>query len=328
MKASVKTPLGAGEVAVVVINYRKPDHTLACVLDLEQCETEHPLAILVIDNGSDDDSAERLTNELSDASRGGVHRVELLLLDRNTGFCKAVNRGVQWAAEAQIPYVLLLNNDMRVPADFISPMVDVLRNVADVGCVGPTVLTPDGKVWAEGGKLGFAPNLARLRHQGQPPVVRSQGPRDVAFVPGACMLMRTAEVAALGGMDESYFMYWEDVDLCRRLADRGLRTVWVPWVRVQHDAGTSGGGRISPLRKFFLATNEVRYLKRHGSLRLWSAFALFDCLMFPAALFMGLMREGGVASAWAKGRGLVLGLFGHRPSAADVHRYLGSARSD
>jgi GT2 family glycosyltransferase len=296
-----------------LLNYRKPELTLCCLQDL-LATTGVSLHILLLDNGSGDDSAARLAAAAATA-RSAVHAVEFLGLGDNRGFAGAMNRGIERAAAIGAPFVLVLNNDVRLPPAALAPLVDVLRNDARAAVVTPTILTPDGRVWAEGGSVGFAPNALRLRRQGRMPTPVDAGPAEVGFATGACLMARTADLVAVGGFDESYFMYWEDVDLCQRLAARG-RTVWLPWVRVTHAAGQSSGGGRSALRKFLMANNSLRYLRRAGTLSQWAAFLLFDVLLLP----LGLLATP--RAAWAKACGILAGLRGHRASAADVGRWL------
>ncbi|MFY9341512.1 MAG: glycosyltransferase family 2 protein, partial [Planctomycetota bacterium] len=245
----------------------------------------------------------------------GRHRVELAALPDNRGFTGGMNHGLQWAAAQALPYVLVLNNDLRLGPDFLAPLVATLANDPAVAAVGPTVLQPGGAVWAEGGERAFWPNGLRLRHQGRPPMPTTHGPEAVGFLPCACVLFRTAAVAAAGNFDDRYFMYWEDVDLCERLRARGGKVVWLPWVRVEHHAGASAGGRRSPLRKFLMAANAVRYLRARGTFAGWLAWLCCDVLPWPLTLLAGPRL------ALAKACGTWAGLRGHRASAADVTRW-------
>ena len=156
--------------------------------------------------------------------------VELVALPENRGFTGGMNEGFRLAAAAGIPFGLVLNNDLRLPGDFLGPLVGALVNDARLAAVGPTVLHPDGTVWAQGGERAFAPNGLRLRGHRGAPAARTAGPEEVGFLPCACVLFRMSEVAAVGGFDDGYFMYWEDVDLCERLRARGGGIVWLPWV--------------------------------------------------------------------------------------------------
>ena len=305
------------EVAALLLNWRRASMTLQCLEDL-LATTGVVLRVLVIDNGSGDDSAAVLQGGVRELEARTSHRIELEALAQNVGFAGGMNHGLRWAERCAARYVLVLNNDLRLRPDFLAPLVEVLANDPSVAAVGPTVLYPDGRVWAEGGRTGFTPNAVQLCRHGKTPRPRDHGPEAVEFLPAACVLFRTADLCAIGGFDESYFMYWEDVDLCDRLRARGGSIVWLPWVRVEHAPGQSSGGGRSPLRKFLMACNSVRWLRRRGTLRTWAAFCLFDVLGWPLAVLAG------PRAAWAKLRGTLAGLAGHRANASDVERYLPS----
>lgn len=299
-------------VAALLLNWRRADLTLSCLADLLAGDGE-PLHVVVIDNGSQDGSCERFAAAIA-ALPPSPHRVELLALDANLGFCGGMNRGIARASELGLPFVLVLNNDLRLPADAIRPLADALAADPRIAAIAPTVLHPDGTVWAQGASIAFAPNALRLHGHGGPPAPTTLGPQAVQALPAACVLYRADELAAVGGFDERYFMYWEDVDLCQRLRARGGRVVWLPWVRVVHASGASSGGGKSPLRKFLMACNAVHYLRRHGSVRGWLAWLCFDLLLWPVTFVLG------PKPALAKLHGTWAGLAGHRPSAADVAR--------
>ncbi len=303
-------------IAVLLLNWRRADLTLRCLQDLLAVR-DVPLHVLVIDNGSGAADVAKLTEALAAVPAGSPHRVELLGLPDNLGFTGGMNHGLLWAAAQQLPFVLVLNNDLRLPPEFLRPLVTVLQNDAAVAAVGPTVVHPDGTVWAEGGERAFVPNGLRLRRHRQAPSPTSAGPEAVGFLPCACVLFRTAAVTAVGNFDDAYFMYWEDVDLCERLAARGGRIVTLPWVRVEHAAGQSSGGGRSPLRKFLMACNTVRYLRAHGTLVGWLGWLCCDVLPWPLTLLQG------PRAAFAKLQGMCAGVRGHRAGAADVQRLLG-----
>ncbi len=296
-------------VAALILNWRMADATLSCLGDLQAFGHEN-LKVLVLDNGSGPEQEELLSK---------IEGAELMLLGENLGYCAAMNRGIAWAEEQDAEQVLLLNNDVRMPDRFLRPMVEVLHNDDSLAAVAPTILSPNGKVWAQGARVRFGPNLVRLDGQGRAPIDVTTGPHAADFLPGACVLYRLADLRAIGGLDESYFMYFEDADLGKRLRDRGRKLLWLPWVRVVHDASASSGGGRTPLRKYMMAANCVRYLRQHGSMRLWCAFVVFELCGWPfACLFSGL------GAGWAKMMGVIDGLLGHQVEAADVHRWVGS----
>jgi GT2 family glycosyltransferase len=303
------------KVAALLLNWRQAQLTLRCLQDLLAVQGV-ALRVLVMDNGSGDGSAGLLAAAVGAAVATGA-AVEFLGFDQNLGFCAAMNRGIAWARERGASMVLLLNNDLRLPPDFLLPLVEVLRNDRKVTAVGPTILRPDGRAWAQGGSLGFYPNALRLNGHGRVPAGRDHGPEAVDFLPGACVLFRLEDLEAVGGLDESFFMYWEDVDVCRKLRDRG-RSLWLPWVQVVHQGTSSSGGGRSPMRKYMMACNGVRYLRRSGTVAQWAAFLVFDVLLWPLSLF----GAGGPRPAFAKARGMLAGLLGRRVGRADVERYL------
>ena len=304
------------EVAAIVLNYRLVEATLRVVEDLVASGHEG-LRVITLDNGSGDGSAERLSSEV-----GARPRHEVLAFPDNLGYCAAINRGLARARELGAEFALLLNNDVRLPGGFLRTLVSCLENDPSLAAVGPTIVTPDGRSWSEGGEVRARPNLVSLRNQGGVPARIDAGPRAVGFLPGACVLYRLADLLAIGDLDEDYFMYWEDVDLGARMRAAGRRLVWFPWVRVEHAASSSSGGGRSPLRKYMSAVNTVRWLRAHGRMRHWLAFAVFDLLLFPLTFLSGTSAP----AAWAKLRGTWVGLRGGRVTRADVDRYLGRAR--
>src|SRR5690606_34482302 len=118
------------------------------------------------------------------------------------------NLALRAARAAGAEHALLLNNDCRVPPDFLAPLVAALDADRSLAGVAPTIVTPDGRAWSEGGVVRARANLVVLRGQGREPAPRTHGPEACEFLPGACVLYRLADLAAVGDLDESYFMYW------------------------------------------------------------------------------------------------------------------------
>jgi GT2 family glycosyltransferase len=302
----------APRVAAIVLNFRLAAATLRVVEDLRACGFAG-LETIVIDNGSGDGSAARMRAAWPERDP----QVTLIATEDNLGYCGGVNLGLAEARRRGASYALLLNNDCRVPPGFLAPLVDALDADPSLAAVGPTVVTPDGRAWCEGGFVRPRPNLVVLQGQGSDPSPITHGPEACEFLPGACVLYRLSDLEAVGDLDETYFMYWEDVDLGARLRAAGRRLVWLPWQRVVHEpSGSSGGGR-SPLRKFMSAANTVRYLRQHGTLRLWLAFWFFDVLLWPLAFLSGTPWR----AVAAKARGLMVGLTGRPIDRTDVERY-------
>ena len=298
-------------VVTLLLNYKLAELTAQC-LERLLADPGSDHRIVLIDNGSGPEQVAVL-----EGAAARDPRVELLALGSNLGYCAAMNRGVARSAELGAEYVLFLNNDVQVETGLLGTLVDVLDNDPGLAGVPPTVLRPDGRVWCEGAEVGFAPNLTRLLRQGREPAPVAAGPQAAGFLPGACVLYRIGDLQAVENLDERYFMYFEDIALGAALRAQGRRLISLPWVRVIHAAGASSGGPRSPLRKYLMAVNSLRFLRQQFSLKLWAAFFLFDCLGLPLAYLTGGWRVG-----WAKTLGIVDGLRGRPVDASVVARWM------
>jgi N-acetylglucosaminyl-diphospho-decaprenol L-rhamnosyltransferase len=246
-------------VAAVVVNHNTRDHLRACLASLPRT-----LPAVVVDNASTDGSAEMVRAEFPDV---------LLLADgTNPGYGAAANRGVR-ACGAE--YVLVLNSDTRVEPD--AP--EVLRAYLDAhpraGLAGPGLLNPDGSPQAScfpfpGTLRWLLENEPVAPLAGRLPVLRERllcanPPREAAAVPwvlGAALAVRRSAFEDVGGFDEAYFMYFEEVDLCRRLADAGWETHFVPGARVAHvGAASTSQVRASMAVQHFRST--LRFYRTH-----------------------------------------------------------------
>ncbi len=203
-------------VDVVVVNYNAGRFLDACLSSIEnerRPNGENLVGrILVVDNASTDDSQSIVAKHPN---------VEWLSTGANLGFGRAANRGVA-ATSAREPYVLILNPDTELHPQAIGLMAAILNENEGVGVVGPQVLNPDGTRYPSARAF---PNLIDaaghafigLINPNNPWSRRYLNPGKIDWVSGTAMLVRRTAFDAVGGFDEDYFMYVEDVDLCWRL---------------------------------------------------------------------------------------------------------------
>jgi GT2 family glycosyltransferase len=208
-------------IAVVIPNWNGREHLRACLESL-------PLAggadeIIVIDNGSADGSTEML--------RADFPHVTLVRNETNRGFAAACNQG---AAAASAEFVAFLNNDARVAENWLVPLVRALETQPDLAAVGSLVLDWEGKR-IDFGRSGLTPLARGVQLDfGVPVRDAPDQSSEQLFANGAAMLVRREVFLQVGGFDERFFAYYEDVDLGWRLWVLGWRVLLEPASRVFH----------------------------------------------------------------------------------------------
>jgi GT2 family glycosyltransferase len=245
-------------VDAVIVSYNSRDTLLAGVMPL----LEMPgVAVTVVDNASADDSLEVLSGLPVRAIQSG----------RNGGFGFGCNLG---ATAGHAPYVLFLNPDARIELADLERLVAVLDAEPEVGIVGPRLLDASGglianlrtcqrtsSIWAQALFVHRVLPTARWANE----INRSPEAHDEVgypeWVSGACMLARRSVLEHIGGFDEGFFLYGEDMDICARVRAAGWRTRYEPGSTVRHQEGQS-----APRTSLFavLARSRARYARKHS----------------------------------------------------------------
>lgn len=227
--------------AVVTVSYNSQEH-LARFLESAVRDQDRGLRVVVADNGSADITGIRRI--VADA--GG----RLIETGANLGYGGAINVAVA-TLPPEVRYILVSNPDVELQPGAVSVLVDRLESDPGVGAVGPKVLNPDGTVYPSARRLpslriGIGHGLftqlwptnpwsRRYREADADPEVE----RDAGWLSGSCLLIRRSAFDAIGGFDDGYFMYFEDVDFGERLHRAGFRNRFVPASVVVHTGGHS-----------------------------------------------------------------------------------------
>jgi N-acetylglucosaminyl-diphospho-decaprenol L-rhamnosyltransferase len=221
----------------VIVNYNARDHLLGCLRSLRADGIER---VVVVDNESHDGSADAVARADPDAV--------FMSTGANLGFGTAANRGV---AATDTEYVMILNPDAVVEPGATKMLAEVLDTEPGVAIVGPGVENPDGTLYPSARRfpdltvaighafLGFVWPENRFSREYKMLDQDRRQSSDVDWVSGTCMLARRSAFDEVGGFDEAYFMYVEDVDLCWRLGRAGWRVGYEPRARVVHTIGAS-----------------------------------------------------------------------------------------
>jgi GT2 family glycosyltransferase len=220
-------------VSVVIVNYRLWEETAGLVRMLRASPSTRrgDVEVVVVDNHSPTHALARRLRRF--------RQVSLRRWERNRGFARAVNEGLRLS---QGDWFLLLNPDITVAPDFLQSVVDYAERIdldePRAGIVGFQLRNPDGSRQLSSGPLPtLAHTLARLclpRTRRKYHFTRARRRRPVPWVTGCCLLVRRACVEELGGLDRDYFLYYEDVDLCRRARLNGWSVCYEPRLRAIH----------------------------------------------------------------------------------------------
>lgn len=231
-------------VAAVIVTCGAPARAVEAVRRL--AESARPVdRVVVIDNGGAD--VARLRADLP-----GCH---VVATSRNLGFAGGANAGARAALDDGADAVLFLNDDAALTPDALGWLERAL-DAPGVGIAAPVVVSPDDRVESAG--LSFVPWSGRLREvgRGRPPEPGGAA-REVDAASGCALLVARQVLEAMGGLDEGFFFYFEDLDLCLRARRAGWRVVVDPRARVVHE-GSLTIGRASPARLYHAVRGHLR----------------------------------------------------------------------
>jgi GT2 family glycosyltransferase len=249
-------------VSMVVVSWNTRELLRACLQSALVAGQllDRAFEIIVVDNASGDGSVEMV--------RQAFPSVRVIANGTNAGFAAATNQGIR---ESRGRQVLLLNPDTTTAPDVLRILTSFLDEHPEVGAVGPRLVGADGVQQISCFPLPtLARELWRLFHLdaiaavGRYPqrVLGSSEPQRVESVQGACLLVRRDALAEIGLLDERYFIYTEEIDLCRRLLDSGRQIYWVPGAVVVHYGGASTS-QVSARMFLELYRSKVQYFRKH-----------------------------------------------------------------
>jgi GT2 family glycosyltransferase/glycosyltransferase involved in cell wall biosynthesis len=265
-------------VSVVIVNFRSAEHTLTAIEGVRGLDwPTDQLEIVVVDNASGDGSVDIL--------RAGAPDAVLVESETNLGFAAGCNVGV---AHATGTYVALLNPDARPHREWISAAVHTLQAQPSVGCVASKVLDWDGTD-LDYASVGMSfDGQAYKYHAGQPDTGGFEEQADVLFPTGSAMVMPTELYRAMGGFDERYFMFFEDVDLGWRLWLRGHRVRYVPTSLTYHRHHATMERYGTWLERYLLSRNALYTIyKNYGDRNLDKTLAAAILLTIRRGMALG-----------------------------------------
>lgn len=240
----------------VVVHWRERSETLAC---LRSVVADAIAGVVVVDNAGDP--------ALEAEVRAIVPGARVLTPAENLGYAGGGNLGIRAALAAGADVVLLLNNDARLVSGADAAARARLASDARIGVVGARIRTREdaSRLWLAWGDVTFGRNLVRLRGADVVDGPAWSAARDVDWVAGCALWFARAALERLGGLEEAFFAYHEEVEWCVRARRANWRVVYEPAAIVSHTGRGSGGGPASiRIRKYFTSRNAILLARRHG----------------------------------------------------------------
>jgi len=267
------------KLSIVIVSWNVKDDLLRCLASLRENPPSEPFEVIVVDNMSSDGTAEAVKQEYPE--------VVIVANRENRGFAAANNQAL---AVSHGRYVLLLNPDTIVHPDSLDKLIAFMDNNPDVGVCGPKLLNDDGSIQASARRF---PTFRAVLHCHTAfrlvglfkPQYRKWRMKDFDFdrqtevdqLIGAAMMVRRSVIDEVGGMDERFFMYYEEVDLCYRIKQAGWGVVFLPDAVITHLSGRSAK-QIRLKRRLMMLKSMMAFFRKHRNRYAVAVFAVvFKC---------------------------------------------------
>lgn len=293
-------PARQTKIGVVIVNWNGCLVTQETLSDLRQIHLpDYEVQLYLVDNGSTDNSV---------AHFRGDPGLELIELERNTGFSYGTNTGIRRALAVGCEYILLLNNDVYLTPDFLALLIDWLVSTPGAGIATPKIryAEPKQMIWYGSGVFRWPRLLGGM--VGLDEIDRGQydQPQIVDFATGCCMLVKREVFENIGLLDEDFPFYQEDVDFCIRAANAGFEIWYRPealiWHRVSHSTADN-----QPRRIYLYAQSRFIFFGKHIRGLRWFPVLGMELIRFIRTVGRAILR-GQFRQAWSYASGLFSGI--------------------
>lgn len=263
------------------------EKTRRCLTSLRATSYQNSHVLLVANGSPNGDSAQLATE---------FPEVEVLTLDRNYGFAGGCNRGMEKALADQADFIWLLNNDAIAKPESIEHLVKAAIANPEAGALGAIVLEGHSSTAEEAGlgEINFKKAKTYLRKTGQDKSgsqtssKQEKGLYSCSWLSGSNLLLRSSALSKVGLFDERYYLYFEDVELCKRLTDAGFKCLLVPGSTIEHEGNASTQGGLSLWRSYYHSRNRLLFFMQYCSpsqrpialLSIWGHF-IKHCFTLP-----------------------------------------------
>jgi len=268
------------KVSIIILNWNGYLDTLECLSSLQKMDYFN-YEVILVDNNSRGGEAEALKSEFGDY-------IKVIKNDQNYGFSVGANQAIDYAMRNLKPdYLLLLNNDTIVAQDFLNKIVGAMEADPMIGLAGAKILYYEFPTYIQsvGCRMNFVRGLTILIDNKQIEHKQLIQVQDVDYV-DTCLMVRAKLVETIGVLDESFYLYWEDVDYAMRVKHAGYRVVSVADAKIWHKKGTPfksiyklfiEGSKLyqSPIATYYQSRNRFKFIRKWGSRWQYFCFLFF-----------------------------------------------------
>ena len=292
-------------IIAVMLNWNEFHHTVPCIDSLKK-STIPLLKIIVLDQASEDGSGEKLQQLYRDDQQ-----VQIVQNEKNYGFAKGMNIGIQKALDSGAEYVFILNNDTIVDTNCLQNLYEVILSEPKAAVAGPIIMyysNPE-KIWQAGGFFNKLKMGITVPYKGKKLSEISYSISQVDFLTGCALLFPQQTFQEIGLFDTSLFFYGDDVDYGLRIKNFGMNMYFVPSAKVWHKIEDISVDRTTPYVLYHLARSTIIMLrKRFSGLEKWYGI-LLQFTIYTLFRIKQIIEGGrGWNSLFAWIKGLVHGL--------------------
>lgn len=284
---------GTQSISIIIVNWNTGNLLAKCIESLRSLPEQAALnQVIIIDNASSDDSLER-----AEIAAQEDKRFSFVRSGENLGFARANNVAIKRLGESTTDHVLLLNPDTEVTPGALAALLESLQKNLKVGVVGPKLVNPNGSLQPSVRQLpsfsvlaGLFLKLHRLLPNDgvwQRYFARAfdyENAQVVEQVMGACLLIRREALNEIGLLDERFWVWFEEVDFCKRVADAGWQVFYTPLGKVLHHGGASFHQLIGLTRSWPFIRSALHYTNKHLGTMAWLGLAV----LVPLAVLLAL----------------------------------------
>lgn len=237
-------------VSVIIVNFNGMSFTRECLTSFRRWHPEEDHEVIVVDNASSDGTVQALRSEFP--------WVRCIPMEINRGFGAANNVG---AAGSKGEFLFFVNNDTVFTQELVTTLVREFKSDVKAGMLAPTLMNADGTVQRSVGEYPTIASERRMRRDAG----KSENPEGYDWVTAAAVMVRRSAFEQVHGFDERFFMYFEDVDLCRRIAHAGYSIRRTSAVSLIHLGGKSYGAKDARIAAEY-RRSQLRYYDKHNSI--------------------------------------------------------------